>query len=105
MENTLPGSFEELLKTHDKPILVDFWATWCGPCKMVAPELEKFAQSHKGKVTVVKVDIDEQPDIAQKYGILSVPTLMLFKAGQISEKVVGAIPQAQMEKVFGPKLA
>ncbi|EPG73232.1 putative thioredoxin [Leptospira fainei serovar Hurstbridge str. BUT 6] len=71
---------------------------------MVAPELEKFAQSHKGKVTVVKVDIDEQPDIAQKYGILSVPTLMLFKAGQISEKVVGAIPQAQMEKVFGPKL-
>lgn len=105
MENTLPGSFDELLKNHDKPILVDFWAEWCGPCKMVAPELEKFAQAHKGEVTVVKINIDEKPEIAQEYGVQSIPTLVLFKQGQIAEKVIGAIPQAQMEKVFAPKLA
>ncbi|PJZ71421.1 thioredoxin [Leptospira perolatii] len=105
MDNALPTSFEELIKSHDKPILVDFWAPWCGPCKMVAPELEKFAQSHKGQVTVVKVNTDEKPEIAGNYGIQGIPTLILFKNGKVAERISGAIPATQMEKIFGQHLA
>ncbi len=97
---SLPGSFEELIKTHDKPILVDFWAEWCGPCRMVSPEVEKLAREWKGQVTVIKINTDEKQIIALKYGITSIPTLILFKNGREAKRISGAMSSEQMKKVF-----
>ena len=89
MSEVYPKSFETLLQTHDKPILVDFWAPWCGPCKMVAPELEKLAKDWKGKVSIIKVNTDEKQEIAGKYGISGIPTFILFKNGKEVHRISG----------------
>ncbi len=104
MSNTLPSSFEELIQTHEKPILVDFWAEWCGPCKMIAPEINSLAKDWSGKVTVIKVNTDEKPAIAIKYGITGIPTLILFKGGKEIKRVSGAMTASQMKKIFEPYL-
>jgi thioredoxin 1 len=89
-------SFDQDVLKSEKPVLVDFWATWCGPCKMVAPVLEEIAGEHADKLTVAKLDIDANPDIARKYQIMSVPTMMLFQGGEPVKQIVGAKPKAAM---------
>jgi thioredoxin 1 len=87
----------EVLKSKE-PVVVDFWAEWCGPCKMIAPALEEIAGSLAGKVKIVKLNVDENPATAQKYGIMSIPTLMLFKNGELASRQVGAAPRQKLEQ-------
>jgi len=79
------------------PVLVDFWATWCAPCRAIAPSLEELATQYKGQLKIAKVDVDENQEIAQTYGIRSIPTLLMFKGGQVVEQLVGAAPKAKLE--------
>jgi thioredoxin 1 len=94
-------NFEELVLQNDKPVVVDFWAAWCGPCKMVAPEMEKIAQKYDGAVDVVKVDVDANPRLSQAFGIMSIPTIAFFKPGSQPMGVVGFRPMEQLEQQFG----
>src|SRR3974377_1263257 len=87
----------EVLKATN-PVVVDFWAEWCGPCRMIAPALEEIAGSLNGKVKIVKLTVDESPNTAQKYGIMSIPTLMLFKNGELASRQVGAAPKQKLEQ-------
>jgi thioredoxin 1 len=92
-------TFDDIVLKSDKPVLVDFFAEWCGPCKAMAPALEQVAQALKDSVTVVKVDVDQSPGITQKYGIRAMPTLMLFRGGEVAAQHVGALTQrASLEK-------
>ena len=85
--------FSEVVLASDTPVVVDFWAEWCGPCRLVHPELEKIAQEYEGKIKVVKLNIDEAPTVAAKYGVMSIPTIALFADGDIKAQVVGARPK------------
>src|SRR5215475_10740581 len=87
----------EVLKSNE-PVVVDFWAEWCAPCKMIAPALEEIAGSLGDKVKIVKLNVDENPATAQKYGIMSIPTLMLFKNGELASRQIGAAPKAKLEQ-------
>ena len=90
------ASFADEVLGSDKPVLVDFWAEWCGPCKMVAPVLEEIAAQHGDKITVAKLNIDENPQIAEKYQILSIPTMSVFSGGQVVKSIVGAKPKSAL---------
>jgi len=89
-------SFVDDVLTSEKPVLVDFWATWCGPCKMVAPVLEEIAKENGDKITVAKLDIDENPNTARDYQVMSIPTLILFQGGKPVKQIVGAKPKAAL---------
>ncbi|UUX51379.1 thioredoxin TrxA [Nisaea acidiphila] len=91
-------SFSDSVLNSDKPVLVDFWAEWCGPCKAIAPALEEMAQSMGDKVTVAKINIDENPQTPQQYGVRGIPTLILFKDGQVAATKMGAMPKAQLQQ-------
>ncbi|GAC66777.1 thioredoxin [Gordonia soli] len=90
------STFKEQVLGSEKPVLVDFWATWCGPCKMVAPVLEEIARDHGDKLTIAKVDVDENPSIARDFQIMSIPTLILFENGQPTKTIVGAKGKAAL---------
>ena len=92
------SDFEQEVLEADTPVLVDFWAEWCAPCKMVAPVLEDLAAEYDGKIKFIKVDVDTSPETAMKYGIRSIPTLLVFKGGSPVDQVVGAVPKAVIKK-------
>ncbi|EFK95881.1 Thioredoxin [sediment metagenome] len=96
--DTNDNNFKQEVLDSDLPVLVDFWAVWCGPCLMVAPAVEQIAKEYKGKLKVCKLNVDEAPKTASNYGIMSIPTLGIFKAGKIVDKIIGALPKSEIEK-------
>jgi thioredoxin 1 len=95
------SSFDQEVIQSDKPVIVDFWAEWCGPCHAVAPVLDKIAEERSEELRLVKVNIDEEPALAQKYGIVSIPTIVLFKDGEPAAAAVGAQPKPAIERSLG----
>jgi thioredoxin 1 len=93
MAQLTDANFESEVLSSEKPVLVDFWAVWCGPCKMVEPELEKLAEEKSEELKVGRLNVDDNRDIAMKYGITAIPTLMLFKKGQVVKRLVGVMPK------------
>ena len=100
MEVTISKENFESLKNGNLPLVVDFWATWCGPCRMVAPVIEELAAQYDGKVVVGKCDVEENEDLAVEFGIRNIPTILFFKGGQIVDKVVGAQSEAKLDEKF-----
>ena len=92
------ADFEATVLKSAEPVVVDFWAEWCGPCRMIAPALEEIAGTLDGKVKIVKLNVDENPQTAAKYGIQSIPTLMIFKNGQMASRQIGAAPKQKLEQ-------
>ena len=88
------SNFEELVLKSDRPVVIDFWAEWCGPCRMVGPLVEEIAQEYQGKALVGKVDVDNNPGISSKFGIRNIPTILFIKNGEIVDKQVGAVPKS-----------
>ncbi len=97
--NVTAKDFEEKVLNSELPVLVDFWAPWCGPCRMVAPILEQLAGEMEGKITVAKVNVDEEQSLAQNYRVMSIPTMIIFKGGKAEETAIGARPKADIVKM------
>jgi|SRR3972149_369051 len=89
-------NFEKEVINSDKPVLIDFWAVWCGPCKIIAPVMEELAAEYEGKVKVGKLDVDENQQASIKYGVRSIPTLLIFKNGKVKDTIIGAVPKSQI---------
>jgi thioredoxin 1 len=105
MMNVTDSGFENDVLKSDTPVLVDFWAEWCGPCHMIAPHVKQIAQEQAGALKVAKMDIDDNPATPGRYGIMSIPTLMLFKNGQVVARIVGAMPKDRIMAQILPHLA
>lgn len=102
--NITNDNFESEVLKADKPVLVDFWAEWCGPCKMIAPILEQVAEEYKERVSLVKLDVEENQNLAMQYGVRSIPTLMLFKNGVVEAQHVGMLSKEQLGQLLEAKL-
>ena len=100
--NVNDENFEEEVLNSDMPVLVDFWAPWCAPCNMVAPIVEEIGKEYEGKLKVCKINVDEAPQTAAKYGVMSIPTLGIFKDGQMVDSVLGAVPKDVLIEKIGP---
>jgi len=98
-------NFDQEVASSALPVMIDFWAPWCGPCLQLAPTVEAVAEKYAGKLKVVKCNLDESQDVAMKYGIMSIPTLLLFKGGEVREQIVGAVSQSAIESKIQPHLA
>ena len=94
--NLTDATFDEHVKGSDVPVLVDFWAEWCGPCKMITPVLEEIAQEHEGKIQIAKLNVDDSLDVSRRFDVLSIPTLILFKDGEAQVRVIGAKPKGAL---------
>ena len=98
------GNFEEEVIQSDQPVLVDFWAEWCGPCRMIGPVVEEMAGEYEGKAKIGKVNVDLNPEVSVKYGIRSIPALLIFKDGQVVDQIVGAVPKTHLSKQLDAQL-
>jgi thioredoxin 1 len=96
------GNFEQLVLNSELPVIVDFWAEWCGPCRMVGPIVEEVGNDFEGKAIVAKVDVDSNPGITAKYGIRNIPTILFFKNGEVADKQVGAVPKSTIVNKLEP---
>ena len=90
--------FEQNVLGSDKPAFVDFWAPWCGPCRIIGPIVEELAPSYEGKVVIAKINVDDNPEVAQRYQVSSIPTLLMFKGGRVVDRAVGAMPKSELQK-------
>ena len=98
------ANFQETVLQSDKPVIVDFWAVWCGPCRMIAPIMDEIAQEFGDKVVVGKLNVDENPAVTAQFGIMNIPTVLYFKNGQVAEKIVGALPKSKFVEKLQPLL-
>lgn len=98
------SNFDQIIKS-DKPVLVDFWAEWCGPCKMIGPLVEELASDYEGKAVVAKLNVDENPQVTARFGVRSIPTLLVFKNGQIVDKQIGAVPKSVLASKLQAQVA
>lgn len=98
--NVTDVDFEEKVLKSDKPVLVDFWAAWCGPCRMIAPVIDEVAEAYEGKVVVAKVNVDENPQTPARYGVRGIPNLKLFNGGEVVDEISGAVPRQKLEQLI-----
>ena len=104
VQHVTDADFEKNVLQSQKPTLVDFWAPWCGPCRIIGPIVEELAPQYQGRATMTKVNVDDNPLIAQRFGITSIPTLMIFKGGKLVDRAVGAMPKGELQKFIDRNL-